>query len=270
MDRNKYFTLHDIRLPLGEYFFQTDSLILSKNVHFIVGVKNIAGEVKFDGFNQMIRTYNDQSEGMQNPLSQAFLHQQQLQKWLQPYNVPPIPIEYVVVFSNPRTILTIQGGITLALKKICHAPNLLMKLQELEYKHPQPKATSEEIAEIGHLIRKSHVPLTPNILDNYKLKEKDVPTGVLCVECRHLPMVRKYGYWQCPICNTTSKDAHIGALYAYFLLIKPFISVSEFAEFAHIPSIKTAYRLLSALQLHTSGIGKSTVYHAPDSLFSNQ
>ncbi|WP_197282643.1 nuclease-related domain-containing protein [Bacillus sp. FJAT-18017] len=188
-----------------------------KNVHFIVGVKNIAGEVKFDGFNQMIRTYNEQSEGMQNPLSHGFLHQQQLQKWLQSYNLPPIPIETVVVFSNPRTILTIQGGLTLALKKICHAPNLLMKLQELEYKHPQP---------------------------------------------------RKYGYWQCPICNTTSKDAHIQALYTYFLLIKPFISVSEFAAFAHIPSIKTAFRLLSALKLHTSGIGKSTVYHAPGSLFS--
>lgn len=75
--------------------------------------------------------------------------------------------------------------------------------------------------------------------------------------------MRKDRVWVCPHCFNHSKDAYYDALLDYFLFIKATITNREFREYLGIDSIKTASKLLTALNLPATGQKKGRIYHRP-------
>lgn len=99
-----FFIFHALRLPSGKHFFQMDFLLLTTRCIFILECKNFYGTLSFDqSFNQLIRTVNDKEEGFQDPISQVKWHRQQLLSFLHSHQIS-LPIEFLVVISNPSTI----------------------------------------------------------------------------------------------------------------------------------------------------------------------
>jgi hypothetical protein len=69
-------------------------------------------------------------------------------------------------------------------------------------------------------------------------------------------MTRLKGKWQCPICHSKSKDAHLEAIEDFFLLFQPSITNTKLRHFLHLSSSDTAARLLKAMNLPYSGAKK--------------
>lgn len=103
---SEYVIFHDIRLPGKLYHFQIDLLVLSATFFLILEVKNMVGELYFDGdFKQLIRTLDDQHTGFDDPILQVNLQRKQLQTWLTTKKIPPIPIETVIVSAHSKAVL---------------------------------------------------------------------------------------------------------------------------------------------------------------------
>ncbi|MBM7587965.1 hypothetical protein JOC86_004540 [Bacillus pakistanensis] len=84
---NKYLIFHDLRLEYNQYYFQIDTLLVSKSHILIIEVKNIAGTIYFDQeFNQMIRVKDGIEEAFADPLIQVQRHETQLKSWLKKKN----------------------------------------------------------------------------------------------------------------------------------------------------------------------------------------
>ncbi|MGV3488207.1 MAG: NERD domain-containing protein, partial [Tuberibacillus sp.] len=60
-----------------------------------------------------------------------------------------------------------------------------------------------------------------------------------------------------------STSAHEQAIYDYFLLIKPTITVAECCEFLCIESRHIAKRILQSMKLRSTGRTKGRIYHSP-------
>src|SRR5690606_7036726 len=82
----------------------------------------------------------------------------------------------------------------------------------------------------------SHTPKNTNLLAKYDLSVSELKRGVQCPECGKFPMKRKHGTWFCPFCHIKDKNAHIQALYDYFLLVDSSITNKKFREFVGIGS----------------------------------
>ncbi|MDQ0219346.1 NERD domain-containing protein [Peribacillus cavernae] len=262
LSENKYFIFHDLALSNGKYNFQIDTLLLSTSFALLIEVKNISGTLHFDRtFNQLVRTFNDKEQGFRDPISQARRQQREFQSWMENRNLPPIPAEYLVVISNPSTVIKLKSGYVREYEKICHSEHLLDKIKEFEQKHHKEFISPKEIKKLSRLLLKEHSPHNTNILKTYTIPKQDLLTGVHCPECFFLPISRKKGYWFCPSCRSQSKDAHIDALLDYFLLIKSSITNTEFRDFLHVPSRHTAKRILHSLDLPSEGEKKARIYY---------
>ena len=257
-----YFIFHNLRLPSGKHYFQIDYLILSHRLAFILECKNFYGTLFLeDSFNQLIRTINDKEEGFQNPIAQAKWHQQQLSIFLQSHGYPKIPIEYLVAFSNPSTILKTNSRSPSTLKRIVHGYNLLDRLNEMEKLYKEAVNDMRSLRKLCKLLIKSHVPENGDILQKYKIGKSDVITGVQCPNCKWFGMIRSHRKWFCEKCGCFDKNAHIEAVKDYFLLINPTMSNQQFREFTHLSSVDMASKLLMRMNLPSSGANKGRVYH---------
>jgi rubredoxin len=109
---------------------------------------------------------------------------------------------------------------------------------------------------------KYHVPYKPNIFDIYSIHPKDVKNGVQCPQCQAIPMQKVYGSWYCPLCQTSSKTAHIPALSDYYFLYGSTITLSQFSDFLFLPKSKSksASSFLFSLNLPCSGSKKGRFY----------
>ena len=118
----------------------------SKFYFLIVEVKNIAGTLLFDNhFNQMIRILDNKEEGFPDPLLQVKHQEMQLKDWLKSYKYPPIPVESIVVISNPSTIIKSTNSY---LQNIIHSAKLPSKIRELNHKFNNEIINEKELSEI--------------------------------------------------------------------------------------------------------------------------
>ena len=78
---HKYHIFHDLRLPIGEAFFQIDVLLLSPNILINLDGKNHSGKITIEK-NQMIQESFDTREIYENPVSQANRHKLLLRNWI--------------------------------------------------------------------------------------------------------------------------------------------------------------------------------------------
>ncbi|WP_335872944.1 nuclease-related domain-containing protein [Bacillus sp. 2205SS5-2] len=98
--------LHDVRLKHQASYFQLDTVLLTSRYLTIVEAKNINVTITFHGeFGQMIRSQNGVEEGLPNPTLQVRRQKIQLIEWIKSHHLPLLPVESLVAFARPSTIL---------------------------------------------------------------------------------------------------------------------------------------------------------------------
>ncbi|KAB2329093.1 NERD domain-containing protein [Cytobacillus depressus] len=259
---HKDFTIiHDLRLHNGQGYFQIDTMIFSSTFALILEIKNISGTLYFDSkFRQLIRYKDDNEDGFLDPITQAERQTRELRKWLQQRNIF-LPIEYLVVISNPSTVIKSDPQNFLAFKTVLHSHELLDRIEKLRKSFLKEKLTQKEIKKVAKLLVKSHTPEKSQVLEKYKLSAFSLNTGVQCPKCRVFPMKRIYGTWFCARCKCKDKTAHYKALLDYCLLVESSITNKQFRKFMQLSSQDTAQKLLKSMKLAHSGTNKGRVYY---------
>lgn len=255
----KYMILNDLRLPLAPDYFQIDSLLITSCYSLPIEIKNIAGTLTIDPeFNQLIQSYNGVETGYPDPVVQANRQKLFLQKWFFNQKLPCPPIEFLVAFSNPATILKMAPGHRRLppYDKMIHAQNIVSEISKLNTQYTREVIDLKKVKRLLlHQQKSSYSPILPI----YQLTEVDLIKGVQCERCSHI-MIRKHGTWLCQGCSHTSRNAHMMAIEDYFLLIKPSITNKELRNFLQFSSRKTAAEILKSLNLKKTGSTKGTVY----------
>ena len=264
-----FIIFHDLRLQNGSHFFQIDTLILHPTFALILEIKNIKGTIYFDStFKQLIRFSDNNEEGFLDPISQADRQKNELRKWLETINIS-LPMEYLVVISNPSTIIKTNEQNYEAMKRVLHAHKLIDRIATFKKKYNFEGLATSELSKIKRNLIKKHVPEQINILGVYKIPEVDIVTGIQCPSCSSCSMLRQFGTWACPVCKHKDKSAHKLALLDYLLLFNSSISNQQFRDFLRLSSIDTPKYLLKSMDLPYSGLNKGRVYHL-DTLLSNE
>ncbi|MEK5444453.1 nuclease-related domain-containing protein [Fredinandcohnia sp. FSL W7-1320] len=153
IDTPEFLILHDIRLTDGKSFFQIDTLIITPYFYLILEIKNITGTLYFeDDSNQMIRTLNNEEEGMHNPILQSLRHSRQFKNWLTQRKLPLLPIEHLVIISDPKTI--IKASRPSIFTKVMHSANLPFTFEKFQNRHTKESLTMKEMKRIAGTIEK--------------------------------------------------------------------------------------------------------------------
>lgn len=256
-----YFILHDLRLQTGKHYFQMDSLVICKNFMIILEVKNIAGSLFFDHvFHQLIRTKDNQEETFPDPVLQVRRHQMQLKQWLGKFGLQHIPIIPLVVISNPSATIRTTPENKRLHQEVVRSEYLPTRMLQIQNQYKEEKLADKQIKSVIRLLQKHDQPLDKPILDRFNLSQDEIQKGVHCTNCKHIPMQRIYGSWQCQRCSRKHKDAYIFALFDYYLLIRTTITNAEARVFLQIESDDLAKRLLQSLHLPMTGENKRRVY----------
>ncbi|MBM6616373.1 nuclease-related domain-containing protein [Bacillus suaedaesalsae] len=262
LSSEKYSVLQDLRLIHKEHYFQIDTLILSPSYFLIVETKNYQGTIYFDSdYSQLIRTVNDKEEAFPSPLVQVRRQRNHLSEWIKDNKVIDIPIDYLVVISNPNTIIKASPKNLEALRKVTPITVFLNKIEQIEKLYPTQLTQRKEIQRISKKLIKKHTPLNPDLLTQFDLTTSESLKGVHCPSCNFLPMQRKQAKWICPKCSKTSKDAHVNAIVDYALLLDNKITNQKLREFLHISSRTVTNKILGSLALEVSGSKKGRVYY---------
>ncbi len=256
-----YYLFHDVRLHDRIHYFQIDTLLVTPYFLLIVGVKNIAGKISFNqNLPQMVRLLDGREDGFQDPFTQGEWHQNSLSRWLYINDFPFVPIDYLVVISNPTTIIETSEYIP---KKLTHNSNLLFKIEELAKFFTERHLTENQVKRLCTALNEQHTPHKPDVMKQFGITEDELLSGVFCEKCKTLTMERTHGRWVCRNCGSISRTAHIQAFEDYKLLMNDTISNRELREFLKLSSSKIARDLLKSMLNESNGNTKGRRYHIP-------
>jgi hypothetical protein len=258
-----YWFFYDVRLPLDPHYFQIDTLLLTPYYILIIEVKNISGLIRIDPqIQQCTRNYKGITEGFMDPISQAKRQKHFLQKWLSLYKVPPVPIEYLVVISNPSTTIefTPRPAASSPYQKLIHSQNVIDRIIDLNQFYKHNSLTDKTLKKIKKLILTNHEDPSSHYMETYNLTKEDILPGVQCEHCSHLPLIRVSKSWYCEHCSKFSPQSDLKAISDYLLLIDNKLTNQELRRFLCLPSRKVATRILQKSGLVSNGDGKGTFY----------
>ncbi|RZT21503.1 nuclease-related domain-containing protein [Fictibacillus sp. BK138] len=262
LPQKEYFIFHNLRILQNPNYFQIDILILTQNYFLIIEVKNFSGILYFDqDLYQLIRKINGVEETFADPISQVKRQHYRLRDWLKDHKFTNIPIESLVVISNPQTQIKVPPGRTDVYQWVTHKTHLPERIRFYERKYKNECISIKELRKLTKLLLKSHTSPIPNLLQKYQISSEDIIKGVVCPKCGAIPMVRSKRKWLCITCKTHSRTAHIQALRDYSLLISPTITNSQCRDFLKLESRTTAKKLLLDLNFPTSGQLRHRKYH---------
>ncbi|UOR13461.1 nuclease-related domain-containing protein [Halobacillus amylolyticus] len=263
LPHDRYHVIQDLRLFDGIQYFQIDALIICTEFLLILEVKNYKGKLIFDfEHNQLFREHNGPKDIFADPFLQVEHQEIQLERWLDQFNFPALPIQSFVVVANPNTIIKTHGRDPLRLKhRIVRAKKLYTMIETTRAQFSQSMLAPEQLNELVYLLQKENTPYRGgSILERFDLTVDDLIMGVQCSKCRTYPMSRKRDHWCCLTCGFKSGDAHLKTLRDYQLLIADEITNSEFRRFACLSSRKVAWKLLSETCAQQSGQTKDRKY----------
>ncbi|MBA2175114.1 NERD domain-containing protein [Halobacillus locisalis] len=250
-------SLHD-----GIQHFQMDALL--SNQHFLLNleVKNYKGALTFDlEHRQLFRQVDDRHDVFPDPFLQIEHQSIQLNRWLQRFDFPPIPIYSLVVLSNPYSSYITTGEDRDGLKKkIVRAKGLPSVVSHVSKAFTHPVWTTHQVEAFVDLIQKEHSEYKRDTLQKYQVLESDLIRGVRCPSCSQLALKRKRDHWFCQHCEGKSQDAHYGLLREMALLFGREVTVRNFMNFALLDSRKVAWRLLKEACPEFYGNTKDRVY----------
>jgi hypothetical protein len=267
---SKYYIFHYLRLQHGKYYFQMDYFILCASFALILEVKNMGGELRFDGdFNQMTQIKRSTKKRRKNPVLQARLQAKKLKCWLEEQNFPEIPIHYLFVNSNEDTEIISDGENELVNRNSCNSEGLIDKIEQIAKYYTTDILDTKELKKLKKLLLEKHTPENPDILQEFGISPKELIPGVQCPNCKAFSMKYKSTAWYCSKCAHKSKTAFIQAINDYLLLVKPSITNVECRELLNIPSRKVVHRLLNSMELAYSGTNKGRIYYQSSSDIKN-
>jgi Nuclease-related domain len=255
--------LPGLRIMHDEYYFQMDQLIVSPTFLLILEIKNLAGHLYLDDkVKQMIRTLDGKRECFEDPIEQVKRQSYHLNQILKQCKFPAIPIERLVVITNPSTIVEFSPSYKEAFARVIKSAQLHHKFTAFQQKYQTSILTSKEMKKISKQLFKLHDAHDPDVCDLFQMDKRELLKGVLCPKCdQPFIMYYKGANWRCPNCPHKSKTAHIEALKDYALLISPTITNRECKYFLHLPSTSITTHLLKALILPYTGSTKSRSYN---------
>lgn len=259
------YVIQGLRLKNGPHYFQIDTLILTRNLFIILEVKNIKGELEYDpDFQQLTQRVGTEVKRIKNPIYQAEAQKRNLETFLHAMRLFDIPIEYLVVISDPKTILKCKQQNQEVFDKMIHAESLPLYLDKFlgQYQHDIMNISTLKKLHQHLLITQS--PHQPQLLKKYAVNAQHLIDGIPCPSCQHYPMIRANQKWFCEKCSTSSRDTHIQVILDHFLLRQTTIANKECRELLHIPSEKIAYRMLTSMNLKWHGEKKGRKYSSPN------
>ncbi|MEH7333355.1 nuclease-related domain-containing protein [Neobacillus drentensis] len=258
-----YYIFHGLRIKDKKYF-QMDLLILTMNFGLIVEIKNISGTICFKkGSNSVMRVYENNEEGISNPIEQVKRHKMQFHNWLSKNQIKGYPIEHLVTFSKTSTLIETTPDNTQIFKYVIYAESLINKIKELEMKYPNTHLSKKKLIHLTESLLQAHQPLMIDILQTYNLSQSNLYPGVQCPMCKKYPMEYYSANWNCLNCHHKSKTAHLQAVDDYFLIISPTMTRKQFGEFLLLRSPLVAKHQLRALNLPSTGSKRTTQYYLP-------
>lgn len=258
-----FFIFRDIRLKIHNKHFQIDTLIVSEKFICILEVKNYAGEIEYDPeLNQLIQRNGDKIAAIKDPIVQAETQKLHLTSWLQKFNIR-IPIETLVVSSNPATILRIKQSDPAIYKKLIRTESLHLHLDELNEMYTKSLLTKIQTRKIGDMIINENSPLHPDLIGKYNIQEHHLIQGIPCPSCGNSPMSCLYKKWTCPKCSTSEFKLHERTIFDHFLLFNKTITNKQCRKVLQLNSPKKTYILLKSMNLKHSGKNSARKYHAP-------
>ncbi|MGP4108574.1 nuclease-related domain-containing protein [Virgibacillus sp. L01] len=254
LPESSYIILHNLRIYDANGFFQIDTLILSPQFLLIVEVKNIAGTVIYDEFGQAIRvTKKGEEDNLGNHIEQVNLQHFRLLRWMREHDFSTIPIEKLIAYSNPNTIIKNLMNNTTVSDTVIHKESLLTKIDDYSSIDKFGCMSEQELQFLSAFLINAHTTNKVDILKKYQVESTDILRGVFCSGCGFLPMIRKNAKWVCHHCGATSRNAHLEALWHYSLLVGNTISNRQAREFLQVDGIQTARRLLVKEQFKQIG-----------------
>lgn len=259
---SKFILFHDLNFTEGTSTYQIDNLLISPQLALIIEVKNMTGVLTFDSVNdQFYQTIGDKIKGYPDPVTQVQRHQSYINKLLKENNLPPVPVDYLIVINNSNAVLVFKGTSPEVKQRICKSHSFHKRAPQFEKIYTEIFLTSKELRRLSKLLLKKNTPPTNYILEKYEIKVSDLLIGVQCPNCWFLPIIRSKKQWYCPSCKKYSYNAHILALQDYFLLFNTKISNQQFREFSGISSPDTSGRILRSMNLKSSGTNKGRFYY---------
>ncbi|MFC4320485.1 nuclease-related domain-containing protein [Litchfieldia salsa] len=258
VDSQKYIIFHGLRLKHNDQYFQMDVVIISVVFILIIEVKNIAGTIFFDQeLHQLIRKMEHLEEGFVDPIVQVQSQSSEFTRWIKKLELPNVPVETLVVISNPSTIIKSNKQIS---HLVSHSSNFNRALELLEKKYKQACYTKKDLQKLSSRLITKHISHDPDVFELYQLDKNDIVRGVHCPKCSKIPMKRMLGKWCCDQCKYISKNAHVDSLKDYSLLVRPTITNEQLREFLQLPSRSIATSILKSLKLESSGKNKGIIY----------
>lgn len=262
--KQHYLIIKGARLPLNQFHFQMDTLLLFPTFFILLETKHLTGTLLFDpDYQQLIQIKKEDENreiSRQDPILQVKMQYNQLKRWLTHHQVEGYPGYCFVVVTNQNAIVKARSNPALVQEYVMRSPVLTFKVESImESNHPT-NSTSHSSLEIFTLICNHHVPRDENILKEFKINPTELKTGVACPNCHRLAMERLPRRWRCLHCNHVCKDAHIQALIDYSLLISSSITIKELCGFLHIQSVHIARLIIKNLSLPKTGTTTNTKY----------
>lgn len=259
IDSKDTYIIHDLCLQTGSTYIQIDTLILTKYLALILEIKNISGRIKISPeFGQIERTINGEITAFPSPIAQCKKYKIHLKNWLKKMKLPSLPIEFLVVFTNPSSILSASPHDTEVVHKVLRIENLLPKIQELMNTSNSHFIEEKELRRTSKMLLKEHRPYPINKF------QVDYIKGIQCTRCKEFSMVRNKASWLCAPCGSYDKRAHMQAFNDYFLLMGPEITNHDARDFLQISSPRLAQYLLKSMAFISSGSGRGTKYSQPN------
>lgn len=264
--RNDFVILRGLRLRNPPFYFQIDTLILTKKFICILEIKNYKGIFSYDSKqHQLTQNVNGRINSYKDPILQAEAQKNHLKTWLVHRGFFNIPIETLVVVAYPSTIVENVHQDASVYNKIIHTASLQLQIERLNNLYSKDSLTISSVKEIGRQLQQADEPLRTNILQQLGFTEHHFIEGVLCTKCNQSPMKRLYKKWLCPECENADKKAHEQVIFDYFLIHRDTITNSQCQQILKIKSSRTPHTLLTGMGLRQSGNNRTRKYHAPAS-----
>lgn len=261
----KALALPDTRLAYKNYDFQLDSVILTPQMCIILETKNWAGELEYDpALQQLIQFYAGQKNRYRCPIAQVETQKRNLAGWFLENNLPSLPIKTFVVISNSSTILNNPQHDQYFSEKVFHVDLLHEKLDELLSLTGRETVPPNLMKHISRNFNDRKIYRFEDILAKFNITKSHLIKGIICEKCWSHTMTKKGHSWICAHCRYTDKNAHVQAIYDYFLLhdMKP-VTNSELRNFLNIPSRHIVYSMVKNMKLKMTHTKRHAIYHAP-------
>lgn len=262
--RKDFFVFQGIRLENPPFYFQIDTLILTKKAIYILEIKNQKGTFNYNSEQrQLTQIVNGEVKSYKDPILQAEAQKNHLQGWLARFGIFNIPIETLVVVAYPSTIIENDTRDPEVYKKVIHNESLHQHLDRLSGSYTKNILTNSDIKNLCRILLKENKPLRTDIIQQHNISKHHLIKGVPCEKCYKHPMKRLYKRWLCPGCSAISYNAHERAILDYFLLHGTTITNKQCRELLQIVSPKTAHVIMNSMNLQKTGNTSARVYFSP-------